>query len=138
MNGYGKTSALALVSITALLAGCAPSLAGDQSVPQIKVVPLDPGGQSYIPLLKGPPETKSFHSGLVILVPGKSVGAHSTGTNEEMLVPLEGQGELRFSNHPPVLLKPGLITYAPPHTEHDVVNTGSAPLRYIYITAKAE
>ena len=138
MNRRRKTLAVALLSITALLAGGAPSLAGDQSVPQIKVVPLDPGGQSYIPLLKGPPETKSFHAGLVILAPGESVGAHSTGANEEMLVPLEGQGELRFSNHPPVLLKPGLITYAPPHTEHDVVNTGSAPLRYIYITAKTE
>ena len=138
MNRGWKPLALAFASIAALFVVCGPSRAEDQSVPQIKAVPLDPGGQSYIPLLKGPPETKSFHSGLVILAPGKSVGAHSTGTNEEMLVPLEGQGELRFANHPPILLKPGLVTYAPPHTEHDVVNTSSAPLRYIYITAKTE
>jgi mannose-6-phosphate isomerase-like protein (cupin superfamily) len=58
--------------------------------------------------------------------------------NEEMIVPLEGQGELRFSNHPPLLIKSGLITYAPAQTEHDVINTGSGPLRYIFITAKAE
>jgi len=138
MNGYGKTSALAFVSVALLLAGGAPSLAGDQSAPQIKVVPLDPGGQSYLPLLKGPPETKSLHSGLVILAPGESVGEHNTGRNEEMLVPLEGEGELRFTSHPAIHLKPGLVTYAPPHTEHNVVNTGSVPLRYIYITAKAE
>ena len=106
--------------------------------PKIKVAPLDPGGQSYFLLLNGPPETRSFRSGLVTLVPGQSIGVHNSGMNEEMLVPLEGQGELRFSNHPSVIIKPGLITYAPAHTAHDVINTGNMPLRYIFITAKAE
>ncbi len=138
MNECGKTFALALVLITAVFAGGALSLAEDQPAPQIKVVSLDPGDQSYFLLLKGPPETRSFRSGLVTLAPGKSIGVHNSGLNEEILVPLEGGGELRFSNHPPVLIKPGLITYAPAHSEHDVINTGSAPLRYIFITAKAE
>jgi mannose-6-phosphate isomerase-like protein (cupin superfamily) len=40
-----------------------------------------------------------------------------------MLVPLDGEGELRFADHPPVRIKPGLVTYAPAHTEHDVINT---------------
>lgn len=121
-----------------------PFLFGAQSIakggppPKIKVVALNPDGRSYLPLLNGPPETRSLHSGLVILARGESVGKHSTGSNEEMLVPLDGAGELRFSDHPSVQLKPGLITYAPPYTEHNVVNTGSVPLRYIYITAKAE
>lgn len=138
MNLRRKVLAITLASIAVLFAGRGPSLAENQSAPQIKVVPLDPGGQSYITLLKGPPETKSFHSGLVILARGKSVGAHSTGTNEEMLIPLDGEGELRCVGHAPIHLRPGLITYAPPHTEHNVINTGSAPLRYIYVTAKAE
>jgi len=42
-------------------------------------------------LLHGPPETKSFRSGLVTLAPATSIGVHNSGTNEEMLVPLEGQ-----------------------------------------------
>lgn len=138
MNQCWKMFTLALVLLAALYAGDTLSLAEDQTAPQIKAVPLDPGDQSYFLLLKGPPETKSFRSGLVTLAPGKSIGVHNSGTNEEMLVPLAGQGELRFSSHPPVLIKPGLITYAPAHTEHDVINTGSAPLRYIFITAKAE
>lgn len=108
------------------------------SLPQIKTIPLEPGDQSYFLLLKGPPETKSFRAGLVTLDPGKSVGVHNSGINEEILVPLAGQGELRFAAHPPIVIKPGLITYAPAHTEHNVVNTGSEPLRYIFITAKAE
>jgi mannose-6-phosphate isomerase-like protein (cupin superfamily) len=114
------------------------SFAEDQPVPAIKVVPLEPGEQSYFLLLNGPPETRSFRSGLVTLAPGKSIGVHNSGINEEMLVPLEGAGELRFADHPTVLIKPGLITYAPAHSEHDVINTGAVPLRYIFITARAE
>jgi mannose-6-phosphate isomerase-like protein (cupin superfamily) len=106
--------------------------------PQVKVVNLDPGDSSNFLLLKGDPETKSLRSGLVTLAPGKSIGVSNSGKNEEMLMPLEGQGELRFSDHPPVVIKPGLITYAPAHSEHDVINTGSTRLRYIFITAKAE
>lgn len=136
MNRYESTFASTLVSLAALLAGTACSLAEDQ--PQIKSVPLEPGDQSYFLLLKGPPETKSFRSGLVTLAPGKSIGVHNSGTNEEMLVPLAGEGELRFPNHPPVTIKLGLVTYAPAHSEHDVINTGSVPLRYIFITARAE
>jgi len=114
------------------------ALAEDPAGPTIKVVPLQPGDQSYLLLLKGPPETKSFRSGLVTLAPGKSIGVHNSGVNEEMLVPLEGEGELRFPDRPAVRIKPGLITYAPAHTAHDVVNTGTTQLRYIFITARAE
>jgi mannose-6-phosphate isomerase-like protein (cupin superfamily) len=138
MNRFRNTFTSALALVAAVLAGSATSLAEDQSAPQIRSVPLDPGDQSYFLLLKGPPETKSFRSGLVTLAPGKSIGVHNSGVNEEMIVPLEGQGELRFASHPPLLIKSGLITYAPAHTEHDVINTGSGPLRYIFITAKAE
>jgi len=137
MDQRWKRTGIALVLTT----GCfvvAPSLADDASRPQIKVVNLDPGDASYFLLLKGEPETKAFRSGLVTLAPGKSIGVHNSGKNEEMLVPLEGQGELRFPDHPPVVIKPGLVTYAPAHSEHDVINTGSVRLRYIFITAKTE
>jgi mannose-6-phosphate isomerase-like protein (cupin superfamily) len=103
----------------------------------IKAIPLEPGEQSYFLLLKGPPETKSLRSGLVTLAPGKSIGVHNSGVNEEILVPLEGEGELRFPDRT-VHIRPGLITYAPAHSEHDVINTGTTRLRYIFITAKAE
>jgi len=124
------------LSIAAASIGIAA--AQDQPAPTIKTVPLEPGDQSYFLLLKGPPDTKSFRSGLVTLAPGKEIGVHNSGVNEEMLVPLEGEGELRFADHPPIAIKPGLITYAPAHTEHNVVNTGTGRLRYIFITARAE
>ena len=115
----------------------AAARAEDQTAPQIKAIPLEPGDQSYFLLLKGAPETQSFRSGLVTLAPGKEVGVHNSGINEEMLVPLEGEGELRFADRPPITIKPGMITYAPAHTEHNVVNTGNSRLRYIFITAKS-
>lgn len=136
MNTVRMCCVAAALVMTGMLLPAA--LAEDPAAPTIKVVTLEPGDQSYFLLLKGPPETKSFRSGLVTLAPGKSIGVHDSGVNEEMLVPLEGLGELRFSDRPPVVIKPGLITYAPAHTRHDVVNTGSWTLRYIFITARAE
>lgn len=114
----------------------AEAAAGPQ--PRVKVIPLEPGDQSYYLMLAGPPETKSMRSGLVTLAPGKSIGAHNTGKNEEMIIPLEGQGELRIAGRDPIVIKPGLVTYAPSHTEHDVVNTGGGRLRYIFVVARAD
>ena len=121
-----------------LMAGLLSASAEEGAGPTVKVVPLEPGDQSYFLPLKGPPETKSFRSGLVTLAFGKAIGEHDSGVNEEMLVPLEGTGELRFTDRPAVVIKPGLITYAPAHTRHNMVNTGSGTLRYIFITARAE
>jgi len=123
----------ALWLAVALGAAAGVAFAGDNAAPQVKAVPFD--NRSYVPLLEGP-DTYLLHSGLVTLQPGKSVGQHTTGTNEEMLIPLEGAGELRCEGHPPMALKPGMVTYAPPNTRHDVLNTGTTPLRYIYVTAK--
>jgi len=132
------------IAIIAVLAASATLLASTREVaenatgPRLKVVRLDPGDCPYVVLLGGPPETASMRSGLVTLAPGTSIGRHNTENNEEMLVPLEGEGELRLDGQAPVVIKPGLITYAPAHTAHDVTNTGTRPLRYIFIVAKAE
>ena len=134
-----------VVVVVAIGAGTLVSAAGPPAqtavappTPKVKVVTLDPGDKPYLRLLGGPPDTASMRAGLVTLAPGTSVGKHSTGKNEEMLVPLEGEGELRITGQPSIPIKPGLITYAPAHTEHDVMNTGAKPLRYIYVVAKAE
>ena len=106
--------------------------------PQVKVVSLPIGDQQYVQLLGGPPETVSMRSGLVTLPPGRSIGQHSTENDEEMLVPLEGQGELHIAGRPPIPIKQGVVTYTPPNTTHDVVNTSTSILKYIFIVAKAQ
>ena len=133
-----RRTQLLLIGLAVILpaswAWCPPQAAQ----PQPKVISLRSQGEGYLRLLGGPPETSTMRSGLVTLAPGKSVGRHNTEKYEEMLVPLEGEGELRITGQPPVQIKPGLITYAPAHSEHDVINTGSKPLRYIFIVARVE
>lgn len=109
----------------------------EQSQQAPKVISIDVPGKDYLQLLGGPPETVTMRSGRVILAPGRSVGKHSTGDNEEVLVILEGQGEMRISGGGTLSLSHSVIAYCPPHKEHDVINTGTGLLRYVYIVAKA-
>jgi quercetin dioxygenase-like cupin family protein len=139
MHDCTRSIVLALtVAVFTVLGVASAAAAAGVATPHVKVVKLDPGDSTDFVLLGGPPETGSMRSGLVTLAPGAAVGKHTTGKNEEMLVPLEGEGELRITGQPPIHIAPGLITYAPAHTEHNVVNTGTGRLRYIFIVARAE
>ena len=91
----------------------------------------------YQRILEGKPQTFGMRSGRVHLEPGKACGQHSTKNHEELLVFLAGQGELQIgggARHP---VGVGQVAYIPPETVHDVSNTGSAPLVYIYCVAPA-
>jgi mannose-6-phosphate isomerase-like protein (cupin superfamily) len=108
-----------------------------QNSPAPRIVSHDVPDKGYLPLLAGPLETVTMRSGRVILNPGKSVGKHSTDEYEEILVILEGQGEMRITGGKTLKLNNSVVAYCPPHSEHDVFNTGEENLRYIYIVAKA-
>lgn len=105
--------------------------------PSAKVVALDTHGKDYLQLLGGPPESVTMRSGLVELAPQHSVGKHSTGHNEEILVVLEGWGEMIFTDRASLPVEANHALYCPPLTEHDVKNTGSGVLRYVYVVARA-
>jgi len=111
-----------------------------QSTPQPvpKVIQLDPKGQDYLRVLAGPPETSTMRSGLVTLAPQKSVGKHSTGNFEELVIILDGRAEMIITGGEALRLGKGFAAYCPPHTEHDVLNIGTEALRYIYIVAEAK
>ena len=102
-----------------------------------KSIPLPSADARYTILLAGFPETVSMRSGYVVLTPGETVGLHSSGEHEEVIVPLSGTGELHVPGMEAFPIKPGCILYNPPHTQHDVINTGDQPLRYIFIVANA-
>jgi hypothetical protein len=91
--------------------------------------------KKHASLLAGPPVSGVLRSGFVRLLPGESIGLHSTRGGEEIILPISGRGELRFSGGEMLPVEPGSILYNPPETEHDVVNTGSGTLEYIYIVA---
>ena len=84
--------------------------------------------------------TKSvwMRSGLVILQPGESVGSHNTHDNEELLVILDGAGEIEAERLGKEKVTAGMVAYMPPHNQHNVHCTGTAPLKYIYIVSKAK
>src|SRR3972149_6057315 len=98
MQPGGRFGGLAVILF--LLPGLAvlPVAAADGAAgPRVKVVALETGDLPSRGVPDGPPETASMRSGLVTLAPGASIGKHDTEKYEEVLVPLEGEGELRIT-----------------------------------------
>ncbi len=87
------------------------------------------------PLLRGAPQTAGMRSGFVRLKPGESVGWHSTGQNEESLVILRGQGDALIDGQPKRSFAAPQLVYIPPATRHNVADTGSEVLEYVYVVA---
>jgi mannose-6-phosphate isomerase-like protein (cupin superfamily) len=107
-------------------------------VPRQKVVELDAKGEKELRILGGAPESYRMRAGLIVLAPGDSVGRHSTQQNEEVLVVLEGSGEMVFGDGSKLPGHANSALYCPPETTHDVVNTGHAVLRYVYVVSRAK
>ena len=105
---------------------------------QPKLIILNLDSSTYQEILNGPPATVGMYSGLVTLKPGETVGHHNTKKYEEMLVILSGEGEMIFENGKAIQLKYGVVAYCPPYTEHDVKNTDSTLLKYIYIASNTK
>ncbi|MBD3219093.1 MAG: cupin domain-containing protein [candidate division Zixibacteria bacterium] len=80
----------------------------------------------------------SMQAGLVTLKPGEDVGSHNTEEYEEIVIFLEGKGEIESEGMPSRKVNRGQAAYNPPHTEHNIRNTGENLLKYIYVVAKAE
>ena len=91
----------------------------------------------YQRILEGQPQTHGMRSGRVYLKPGEACGQHSTKHHEELLVFLAGQGELLIGENDRFAVGAGKTVYIPPETLHDVRNTGSQALTYIYCVAPA-
>jgi len=100
------------------------------------VIDTTSGENRYTRLLGGPPNSYSMRSGKVILQPGESVGKHSTKSNEEFIVILNGEGVFIFNDDNSLKFDNNSVLYCPPMTEHNIQNTGSTPLIYIYVVAK--
>jgi quercetin dioxygenase-like cupin family protein len=83
-------------------------------------------------------QTVTMQSGLVTLLPGQDVGSHNTENYEELIVVLEGNGEVETDSFGRRKISKQQVAYNPPHTQHNVYNNGSKPLRYIYIVAKVQ
>lgn len=90
---------------------------------------------SDCPLLRGAPQTTGMRGGFVRLKPGQSVGAHSTQEHEEALVVLQGQGKAEVEGREAVPISSRMLAYIPPRSRHNVTNTGTEMLEYVYVVS---
>jgi mannose-6-phosphate isomerase-like protein (cupin superfamily) len=98
---------------------------------------MKPSDAGFTRILGGPPNSVFMRSGKVVLQPGEVVGEHSTESNEELIIILEGQGSFLYDDNKKLAFDSNCVLYCPPLTLHNIQNTGSTPLRYIYVVAKA-
>jgi mannose-6-phosphate isomerase-like protein (cupin superfamily) len=91
----------------------------------------------YHLLLTGYPQTCGMRSGRVRLAPGQSIGRHNTNANEELLVFFSGAGVAQIEDDTRLQVRAGSAAYIPPQTAHDIVNTGTEPLIYVFCVAPA-
>ncbi len=89
----------------------------------------------YQRLFAGRPQTCGMRSGRVYLAPGEDCGQHSTDAREELLVFLSGRGMAVVGENESFQIGQGKVAYIPPHTNHNIKNTGVEPLIYIYCVA---
>jgi mannose-6-phosphate isomerase-like protein (cupin superfamily) len=101
---------------------------------KVRIIDLK-NNTEYQNLLGDRPQTCGMRSGRVYLQPGETCGRHNTGQFEEMLVFLSGQGLALIGENGSHEVGKGKISYIPPHTVHNIKNTGNEPLVYIYCVA---
>lgn len=133
------TTCLGLV-FGAFISGCKTTQHqhdGTSVISSEKVLVIDLSNKTeYQQLLIGKPQTCGMRSGRVFLLPGQSVGQHSTEAHEELLVFLSGKGiALIGKEQKTIEISKGKVCYIPPHTIHDMKNTSSEPFIYIYCVA---
>lgn len=105
-------------------------------MPSAIVVELTKTG-GYQRLVEPGQHSLGMKAGRVELAPGQACGQHSTEDREEVLVFLSGQGTLQIGQDQALQVGQGKVAYIPPKTLHNVVNTGTAPLAYIFCVAPA-
>ena len=132
-----RTFHICLLGVTAGLMLATASASAQTAKPQPLTMPLV-CPQGDCPLLKGIPQTTGMRSGFVRLKPGETVGWHTTGKNEESLVILHGQGEALIDGQAGKPFVAPAFVYIPPAIRHNVQNTGTELLEYVYVVAPAK
>jgi mannose-6-phosphate isomerase-like protein (cupin superfamily) len=125
------------LTVAGLISGCSMNKEITMPSGKAQVIKLS-DNPDYQPLLTGLPQTCGMRSGRVYLKPGEECGLHSTENNEETLVFLSGKGTALIGEKQDALeVGQGKVCYIPPHTAHNISNTGAEPLVYIYCVAPA-
>ena len=79
---------------------------------------------------------KGLRSGLVTLKPEEAIGEHKTENKEEVIVILKGSALIYHGKNKKIKAPQNTFVYIPPETIHNVKNSGTKILRYLYVTAR--
>ncbi len=134
-NSFARFFFSGTVLVFLVLGSCTNEKTAEDT-PEARIIVIDTASGVYQQALSGPPESLTMRSGLVTLSPGESAGEHSTESFEELVIVFRGRGEMRITDGAVLSIGPGRLAYCPPNTTHDVVNTGTSRLQYIYVVAE--
>ena len=95
------------------------------------------GRQKFLRLFGDSSKLQGLRSGYVVLKPQASIGEHNTGSSEEVIIVTEGRGLISCGSFKVLKVKKHSFVYVPPHTPHNVINTGRVALKYVYTAARA-
>lgn len=101
-----------------------------------KVFSIALKGRQRFTRLLGDSSKKGLRAGLVVLKPKESVGEHKTEHKEEVIIILNGSATIYYGKNKKIKAPQNTFVYIPPETLHDVKNSGSKILRYLYVTAR--
>jgi len=76
-------------------------------------------------------QSSQLHAGFVVLESGKEVGEHSTEDGEELIVVVEGKGEVTSEGRTEKIEAP-CVVLVPAHTAHNIRNRSKGLLKYLY------
>lgn len=128
---------LALCFLSFSMPGYSQNTQSSAKHPLPKIITFNPDTTIYQEICDGDKDSTVFYSGVVTMAPGKSGHVHSTEIYEEMIMVLSGQAQVRITNGKNLDLEYGNIGFIPPDTEHQVFNTGTTSLKYIYVAVKS-
>lgn len=94
------------------------------------------GKQRFLRLLGDSAKVKGLRSGLVTLMPKELIGEHKTENKEEALIILKGSATVYFGKNKKLKAPENSFVFIPPETLHNVKNSGSKILQYVYVTAQ--
>ena len=103
---------------------------------KIKTFAIKLKGKKRFTRLLGDSSKKGLRAGLMTLKPKESIGEHKTEHKEEVIVILNGSATVYFGKNEKLMAPQNTFVYIPPETLHNVKNSGSKILRYLYVTAQ--
>jgi len=94
------------------------------------------GRQRFLRLLGDSSKEKGLRGGLVTLKPKEFIGEHKTENKEEALIIIKGRATIYSGKNNQLKAAQNTFVFIPPDTLHNVKNSGSKILQYVYVTTQ--